>query len=245
MEYVKPDYNGIYGDKKSKHYIKPEINQELDTAKTGGIISLKKMKSTYPNENEIYTIRGRLLPSLGKDKRRNFQNLTRYFQIGELCSSKPEIDQRNGGYLDNKNEGIVLSKRFELAHLWPPRFGDESAAGIMFAPVAINQKFQNHSIESFLGKLPRDGSVVIEAQATSWNNDYLVEHARISALQQVCATFMKKVQYTILECPNVNGNSIAKQLIGKPICLEVEGTPNMFFDNIRTSATYSLLNQNK
>ena len=36
---------------------------------------------------------------------------------------------------------------YEIAHLWGPGFGDEAWDGMMYAPRAVNQEWQNRGVE--------------------------------------------------------------------------------------------------
>jgi hypothetical protein len=71
---------------------------------------------------------------------------------------KPVLDRKNPAETPNFNvepptgDDIRLPD-YEVAHLWGPGFGDEARDGIMYAPREVNQKWQNHGIESRLREL--------------------------------------------------------------------------------------------
>ena len=152
-----------------------EHDASRDTAGTGGIKYIARKPSTKGDEGYIYTVSGLILPPI---KRKNYQGKSRYFQISELG----------------------LDKDWELAHLWPPRFGDESAAGIMAAPRHFNQHAQNHGVERWLQDIAQvtQGPIRIAAQAANWSNEYL---RSLGNPDYGKTEILKWVRYTVVDCP--------------------------------------------
>lgn len=177
----------------------PEHDATRDTAGTGGIRAIARKRSGHADEGWIYTIRGVLRPPI---KRRNFQGKSRYFQVGEIKA---------------------LQGHWELAHLWPPRFGDEAAAGIMAAPAEMNQAFQNHGIEPWLQQLRKGtgGLVEITARAACWDAGWL---------RKVCGfddsigrtEVMKWVEYSVSDCPTGTQSPIGGPLLGTSVKMQLE-----------------------
>ncbi|MCZ6855811.1 MAG: polymorphic toxin type 4 domain-containing protein [Gammaproteobacteria bacterium] len=170
-----------------------------DTANTGGIIRVERRDARGPDEHNTFIVVGRLLPGT---HRRNFQGSARYFQRGEL--------------------GLGLE--WELAHLWAPRFGDEAAAGIMWAPKEMNQTFQNHAVEPWITDL-RDSapprSVEITAVATSWDNDVLASRYNWSGFKGV--EFLKQVTYEVSDCPSgMQGPISGVRLLGSSVSMTLD-----------------------
>jgi hypothetical protein len=170
-----------------------------DTANTGGITRIERRAGWGPEEGDSYIVVGYLLPAT---RRRNFQGRARYFQRGELG----------------------LDARWELAHLWAPRFGDEAAAGIMWAPTEMNQTFQNHIVEPWITRLrghapPR--SVEITAVATSWSGDFLSARYGWSGFKG--AEFLKRVTYEVSSCPGgMVSPDAGVRLLGSSIAMELD-----------------------
>ena len=154
------------------------LHAERKTAGTGGIISVAKYASAAESEGHVFEIVGWLKSPI---KRKNLQGRTDYFQRYEL------------GFSD----------QWELAHLWAPRFGDESGAGILWAPVEMNQTYQNHLLESWLDILRSSaaGQVKLRATAISWNSAYLARYYGWSSATLARADFLKRVSYQIIQCP--------------------------------------------
>jgi hypothetical protein len=170
-----------------------------DTAGTGGITHVERRDSTKSDEGKVYIIKGHLLPPMSK--RKNFQGSSRYFQRGELG----------------------LSDDWELAHLWPPRFGDESAAGILWAPKQMNQDFQNHGVEPWLQRLRISNpgaSIEITAMAASWCPKFLTSKGNPDYKG---AEFMKWVSYEISNCPTGTPSPAGGgPLLGSSILMQME-----------------------
>ncbi|WP_445366136.1 polymorphic toxin type 4 domain-containing protein [Microbulbifer sp. ANSA001] len=175
----------------------PEYCKTRDTAGTGGILSIERRISTNCDERYVYTIKGKLLTPL--TRRRNYQNSSRYTQIND----------------------IGLTDDWELAHLWPPRFGDESAAGIMAAPKELNQKFQNHGVEKWVQQLRlthANSTIEVTASAACWCNKFL----RSKNIPNIGRTeYLKWVKYTISGAPIAAANPADGRLQNTSIMLEL------------------------
>ena len=174
----------------------PEHDATRDTARTGGIVSISRKASNRSDEGKVYSITGILLPPA---KRKNFQSSSRYFQIRELG----------------------LSGDWELAHLWPPRFGDEAAAGIMAAPKEMNQTFQNHCVEPWIQDLMsavRHGFIEITASAASWDNAFLMAKGNPDYSR---TEIMKWVRYDVTDCPTGTLGPTGEPLLGTSIKMQL------------------------
>ena len=77
--------------------------------------------------------------------------------------------------------GEALSKNYEAAHLWGPGFGDEAAAGMMWAPTDVNQMMQNRFAEKFARQLYTEaaaagGTVRMTASAVPFEREVLLQN---------------------------------------------------------------------
>lgn len=76
---------------------------------------------------------------------------------------------------------------YEVAHAWGPGFGDEARDGMMYAPKAVNQDYQNKDIESRLRELrmlaAREGGTIRLTVRTeshplnTWHGHHLLKQA--------------------------------------------------------------------
>ena len=196
----------------------PNYDATRDTAGTGGIKRVERKRSTKGDEGYIYSITGLLLPST---KRRNYQSSSRYFQIGELDLPSS-----------------LMPSEWELAHLWPPRFGDESAAGIMAAPKEMNQTFQNHKVEPWLESLRHatDGPIHITASAACWCSKFLRNIGNASTVMVNTANgamakqvgyfdkteVLKWVRYDVTNCPTGTRSPAGGPLLGTSILMQMD-----------------------
>ena len=192
-----------------------------DTAGTGGITYIERRASNKNDERNIYVIKGHLLPPMSK--RKNFQGKSRYFQRGELG----------------------LSDDWELAHLWPPRFGDEAAAGIMWAPQEMNQDFQNHKVEPWLQGLrssSHSAAIEITAIAASWCPKFLAAKGNPDYKG---AEFLKWVCYEVSNCPTGTPSPAGGgPLLGSSIHLPQEPLQPGHVPNVVNVEVGTLLNWN-
>lgn len=137
---------------------------DRQTARTGGIQCISAARSAR-GRIEV-TVEGILLPSLyrgtgkapaGQIKAPGFNDKLRGKQnIADLQAWLPGI------------------AHYQIAHLWGPGFGDETAAGMMWAPRAMNLETQNSGIEQFLREYSSDAGrigtgVYLKATAVSWD----------------------------------------------------------------------------
>ncbi len=177
----------------------PDWEKTGKTAGTGGISHIERRGSPDPQERNIFIIVGRLLDSI---KRKNFQNRSGHFhQAGELG----------------------LTGDWELAHIWGPGFGDEAAAGIMWAPERVNQDFQNRGVEKWLRGLQAihgPGVVEITATAASWDNDFLARHYQWSGFRG--AEFLKRIEYEVTGPAGLNDSDTGLPLRGMRIGLTLD-----------------------
>lgn len=178
----------------------PDFEKTGKTAGTGGISRIERRNSADPKEWYIYTIVGRLLE--GMKVRKDFQNRSNhFFQAGELG----------------------LDGDWELAHVWGPGFGDECAAGIMWAPKRVNQEFQNRGIEKWLRNLRSQSpqrSVELTATAVSWNNDFLEKRCHWTGFKGV--EFLKRIEYRVTGPAGIKDTITGLPLRGAMIGLEID-----------------------
>jgi Bacterial toxin 4 len=135
------------------------LNRE--TARRGGIrrISVRRMRDGTPE----YEIQGVLLSPI------------------RPRSAAPNYNRRLSPGRD------IGLPDYELAHLWGPGFGDEAWDGMMYAPRAVNQEWQNRGIEQRLRDLqtlagPRGVSIELVAKASAfpiqtWRGHQLLKEA--------------------------------------------------------------------
>lgn len=74
---------------------------------------------------------------------------------------------------------VGLPQCYQRAHLWGPGFGDEAAAGIFYAPRAMNLAWQNAGVEAFLRELrpiaAEQGAALmlrVAARSHPWSADH-------------------------------------------------------------------------
>jgi hypothetical protein len=137
----------------------------MQTAGTGGIyVSSIKGGSGGQASNGTIAVQmsGELKPPIPRKDAPNYNSLG-----PTIKSLGPEVNgPENGG---------LSSAGYEKAHLWGPGFGDEARDGIMLAPEAVNQVFQNQKMEEALRTLQEqaraqygdDAKVLLTASATS------------------------------------------------------------------------------
>lgn len=195
----------------------PLADSTRDTANTGGITYIKRHESTISDERYEYIITGNLLPPM--TRRKNFQGSGRYFQRQELG----------------------LSEEWELAHLWPPRFGDEAAAGIMWATQEMNQQMQNHCVEPWLQSLRRlypGAQIEITATAASWCPNYLRSRGNPDYKG---AEFLKRVSYEVTNCPRGTQGPAGGPLLGTSISMQMKPlSPGILPDKVHIQADHLL-----
>lgn len=169
---------------------------EKRTARTGGILKIGKMRI----EGVVNTvIEGILMPSINPRKKLapNYNELRQWRReqleealMGPLLDAgltKPQARAR----------AKAFSANYEAAHLWGPGFGDEAAAGMMWAPVEVNQRMQNRFAEQFardLGEAARNagGTVHVKAKAVPYSRQAL----KARGLPEDLA-FLEHVEYDI------------------------------------------------
>ncbi|MFT8246387.1 polymorphic toxin type 4 domain-containing protein [Roseomonas sp. BN140053] len=176
---------------------------ERRTAGTGGIRRIAK--GWAPDGRFGVIIEGTLLPPLyredgpvppGRIRASNFNKLILAKQgAGHLRAQYPSID------------------RYQMSHLWGPGFGDEAAAGMMWAPIAMNLEFQNMGIERFIRERFVDSrssgaQLRLRATAVAWDDppnvtDFL-RHAEYELTSTTPGGDYEKVRITIEVLPPGN-----------------------------------------
>lgn len=163
------------------------LNRE--TARRGGIrrISVRRMQDGTPE----YTITGVLLTPI-----------------------RPRSAAPNYNRMLSPGSEIGLPD-YELAHLWGPGFGDEAWDGMMYAPRAVNQEWQNRGIEQRLRDLqtlagPRGAGIELTAKASAhplgtWRGHQLLKEASYnfsSRLAGHAAVWVGRVEILVGPPPN-------------------------------------------
>src|SRR5512143_159590 len=163
------------------------LNRE--TARRGGIrrISVRRMQDGTPE----YTIEGVLLAPI-----------------------RPRSAAPNYNRMLSPGSEIGLPD-YELAHLWGPGFGDEAWDGMMYAPRAVNQEWQNRGIEQRLRDLqtlagPRGAGIELTAKAAAhplgtWRGHQLLKEASYnfsSRLAGHAAVWVGRVEILVGPPPN-------------------------------------------
>lgn len=148
------------------HGMRPDAtNFDRQTAGAGGIDEISFLRD--PDGRYAVKIKGKLKDSLYRGKGKP--------PVGK---TKAPNYNRSRKFVSNRQAG--LDSNWENAHLWGPGFGDEAAAGMMKAPRAVNQWYQNEGIEGWARDLRKAADelakvggkaaeVEIEATALAWD----------------------------------------------------------------------------
>jgi hypothetical protein len=183
----------------------PGMKPERRTAGTGGISRITKLRDAF---GAIVTkIDGILQPGMNRSTAPNYnKRWPRAQMVAELA---PEFERQGLSPADARTKATAFANNYEAAHLWGPGFGDEAAAGMMWAPISVNQEVQNQFSEQFSRDLRRaaaaqGGSVRVTATGVSFSPETLrANHLPANML------FLEHVQYKItLELPNQPARSI-------------------------------------
>lgn len=127
---------------------------DQQTAQTGGIQRISAART--PRGRYEISVEGILLPPLDRKSAPNFNSsLLKKRDANDLRVRLPIIDL------------------YQMAHLWGPGFGDETPAGMMWAPTEINLEIQAR-IERFLRDYAEQAahegtSVRLKATAIAWD----------------------------------------------------------------------------
>jgi len=137
---------------------------DRQTAGTGGIKRISALRSVR-GRIEV-SIEGVLLPPLCRGTDIGSQGQTKAPRYNDLLRKKQNVKDLSAWL-----RGIEF---YQIAHLWGPGFGDEAAAGMMWAPREMNLETQNSGIEQFLREYSSEAaqigdSVYLKATAVSWD----------------------------------------------------------------------------
>ena len=137
---------------------------DKQTAGTGGIQRISAARSAR-GRVEV-SIEGILLPPLYRGSGTPKQGQIKAPSFNDIF-----VKKQNMADLWSRLPGLQL---YQIAHLWGPGFGDEAAAGMMWAPRDMNLDTQNSGIEKFLRDYSRDAAhlgmgVFLKATAVSWD----------------------------------------------------------------------------
>jgi hypothetical protein len=139
-------------------YTQPTIRDPLNiltafdrqTARTNGIRAITAGRSSR-GRFEV-TVEGFLLEPL-------------YRKHGPLPAGRVRAPNFNGVFRTKQNADDLRGRypaidQYQMSHLWGPGFGDETPAGMMWAPTAINQVMQNRYVEDFMREYYRKSCVM-------------------------------------------------------------------------------------
>jgi hypothetical protein len=142
-------------------FVESNLRLNRDTAGTGGIRRIAGRRE--PDGTEVIDIDGELLPPIPRHLAPNYNRRL-----------PPGSD--------------IGLPDYQIAHLWGPGFGDEAWDGMMYAPEAVNQEWQNRGVETRLRDLhvlARAAGAVIELSARAvshplgaWRGHQLLRAAR-------------------------------------------------------------------
>jgi hypothetical protein len=123
---------------------------ERRTAGTGGIERVE----TYINRSGEFTakITGRLLEPIPRAIAPNYNRKSPNVRQRNLFPHLRDSFCEHMTFTEAASLAEELTYKYEAAHLWGPGFGDEAAAGIMWAHINFNQQIQNRLLE----KIARD-----------------------------------------------------------------------------------------
>jgi hypothetical protein len=137
---------------------------DRQTAQTGGIERMSAARSAR-GRFEV-SVEGILLPSL-------------YRGPGSPPLGQIKAPNFNSAFLKKQNANDLRSRwpaidLYQMAHLWGPGFGDETPAGMMWAPQDINLDIQNSRVEAFLREYSEEAAhlgagVHLKATAIAWD----------------------------------------------------------------------------
>jgi hypothetical protein len=109
-----------------------------DTARTGGIMRIRAAELLDEGYAILCRIEGWIV-RLPAGKTSRLQNYNRSDR-GLRRPSQLVV------------EGVSLNN-YQYSHLFGPRWGDEARDGLMLAPDALNQAWQNHGVETFIDNM--------------------------------------------------------------------------------------------
>ncbi|MGB7547884.1 MAG: DUF4157 domain-containing protein [Terracidiphilus sp.] len=155
----------------------PGIVPEPRTARTGGIGRIQEKRDVFGLKNT--TIEGELKPGL--DRKLSAPNYNREWKRSDLTDDIAARMVKSGGADPKaaKAAATAFAENYEAAHLWGPGFGDEAAAGMMWAPKDVNQMMQNRFAEKFARSLQEEaaamgGTVKMTATSVPFDRSTLV-----------------------------------------------------------------------
>jgi hypothetical protein len=171
-----------------------------ETAGTGGIHSISGVRRK--DGSYEYVIEGEVLPPLSREKAPNFNN-----------------NPKGNWYLTADELGV---HGWDRAHLWGPIFGDEAAAGIMYAPAKVNQELQKaiESRISYARQLASESGGALKLRAVAKSHPTGRHTSFIG--QQRGGEFLTEVEYT-LRLIDGNGKEIGVRRIAFEIGPPPEG----------------------
>ncbi len=137
---------------------------DKQTANTGGIRRISASRS--PRGRFEVTVEGFLLPPLWRNS-------------GQPPPGRVRAPNFNSAFLTKQNAKDLRARwpaidQYQMAHLWGPGFGDETPAGMMWAPAQMNLDIQNSRIEEFVRQyyqksIQIGAPVQLRASAVAWD----------------------------------------------------------------------------
>ena len=151
------------------------IRPELRTAQTGGIKRVRQARDVFGLETT--SIDAEMQAGMNRAKAPNYNKL---WKRSDLVDEVSRTLAQTKGLTQKQARAAAeaLANNYEAAHVVGPGFGDEAAAGMMWAPRDVNQKMQNGFAEKFARDLektvkPLGGTVETRVSVVPFDADVL------------------------------------------------------------------------
>src|SRR5579859_1320885 len=137
---------------------------DRQTAGAGGVQRISAART--PRGRVEITVEGIVLPPLHRGPGNPPEGRIRAPGYNDMLRKKQNIR--------DLQSWLPTIEHYQIAHLWGPGFGDEAAAGMMWAPKEMNLETQNSGVERFLREYANNAirmgaGVYLEATAVSWD----------------------------------------------------------------------------
>jgi Domain of unknown function (DUF4157)/Bacterial toxin 4 len=178
----------------------PGIVAETRTAGKGGITRVQEKFDALGVKET--TIEGELKPGMNRALAPNFNKAWKREDLAEEITESL-VRYKKMSPEDAQKFAKDLMDNYEAAHLWGPGFGDEAAAGMLWAPIDVNQNMQNRFAELFGRDLQKTvtsagGKVKITATSVPFDSETLLKNGLPAN-----AKFLDHTDYKIVvEMPN-------------------------------------------
>ncbi len=171
----------------------PGVVPDSRTAGTGGIQKIEEKYDALGVRST--TIEGELKPGMNRMLAPNFNRAWKRSDLADQIASSL-IARKNMDQAAARQAADALAGNYEAAHLWGPGFGDEAAAGMLWAPIDVNQNMQNRFAELFARDLQKavnsGGKVTITATSIPFDSETLIKNGLPAN-----AKFLEHAEYKI------------------------------------------------